>query len=126
MPIVLIIAAIIIAFAVFSSYKGAYTSIIVIKTTFGSRELASSFAKIAVQNKLVACASLYQQESHYIWNEALCKNEEYSLELKTIQKKQGDVIAAILKNHSFKNPQIIITNAKVHLSYYKWMMDVLN
>ena len=126
MPIILIVAGLIVAFAVFTSYKSAYGSIIVIKTTFGSKELASSFAKIAVQNKLAACASLYQQESHYTWNGTLCKNDEYALELKTIQKKQGALIAAILKNHSFKNPQIIITTTKAHLSYHKWMIDMLS
>ncbi len=126
MLLVLVIAALIIAFAVFSSYKSAYGNIVVVKTTFSSKELASSFAKIAVQNKLVACASIYQQESHYVWNAALCKNDEYTLELKTIQSKQGALIAAILKNHSFKNPQIIITTAKAHLSYHKWMIDVLS
>jgi uncharacterized protein involved in tolerance to divalent cations len=123
MPIVFLIALALVVFALAASVKTKFSSIILIQTSFTSRELANAFAKIATQDKLAACVSIYESELFYSWQDNACKDKEFVVKLQTLPRFKDKIVDAINKNQTQKNPQIIILEAKVYKTYYAWIQQ---
>lgn len=76
-------------------------------TTTGSREEAEHLAKILVENSLAACVQISAITSIYTWQDALHKDAEHLLLIKTRSALYQDVEEAICRHHSYETPEII-------------------
>ena len=80
----------------------------VIYSTFGRREEALSAAHVLVENRLVACANLYENvTSVYRWQGAVTQGQEAVLIAKTSKEKLQAAIDQIKALHSYALPCIV-------------------
>ncbi|MCX8195109.1 MAG: divalent-cation tolerance protein CutA [Candidatus Micrarchaeota archaeon] len=95
---------------------------IVVHTTFPSCKQAEKAARLLVQQRLAACASVYPCKSFFFWEGRLQEEREFVLELKTQEWRYPALERAILKIHPYSLPQVFAF--KVHRSapaYRNWV-----
>ena len=81
---------------------------IVILSTAGTLEEASKIAEELVSAHLVACVNLVPGiQSIYWWNNAVQKDQEILMIIKTEKRKFEEVKSVILSLHSYEVPEII-------------------
>ncbi|CAN5602173.1 divalent-cation tolerance protein CutA [soil metagenome] len=100
---------------------------IIVFTTTPNIEEAESLARKIIETKLAACVQvLPPMNSFYFWEDAVQKETEYLLQIKTLEVKFVDLEKFIQENHSYSVPEIIAVSAeKVSASYLDWMKDYL-
>jgi len=94
----------------------------IIQTTTNSKESAKELAKALLEQKLANCIQIFPIESLYFWEEKLCDEVEYLLQIKTSSKNYKRVEELILSLHSYDTPEIIeipITNG--FKGYLDWL-----
>lgn len=100
---------------------------LIVLTTTPNIEEAEFLAEKIVAEKLAACVQIMpEMKSFYFWEEAVQKEPEHLLLIKTLPEKFDDLEKFILKNHSYEVPEIVAISAeKVSTSYLGWMQDYL-
>lgn len=84
------------------------SQVIVVQTTTSSRADAEQLAEILVQQALAGCVKITGPiTSVYRWQDAVQKDEEYLLTIKTIEQAFTPLADLIRKHHSYKVPEII-------------------
>ena len=79
----------------------------VILTTVGSRAEADKLAEMLVTRRLAACAQIVPVSSVYTWKDALQKDDEFVLLIKTAARLYADVESAIREHHSYELPEVV-------------------
>ena len=100
--------------------------LIVVQTSFDTKEEAQKMAQSLVKNKLSACVHMDHVESFYEWNGELSQSMEYRLQIKTLKSNYEELEAFIVKEHSYDLPEIIsfiIDNSLK--SYSQWVESEL-
>ncbi|PQO39688.1 divalent-cation tolerance protein CutA [Bremerella cremea] len=101
------------------------SQVIVVQTTTNSRADAERLAEIVVQRALAGCVQITGPIiSVYRWQDAVQKDEEYLLSIKTIEQAFTPLADLIRKHHSYDVPEIIalpITNGTT--DYLAWLAD---
>jgi len=99
----------------------------VVLTTAPDREKAESLALKIVEARLAACVQvLPQMTSFYFWEDAVQKDPEHLLLIKTLAENFGDLCKFIQSNHSYDVPEIVALPAeKVSGDYLNWMKEYL-
>jgi periplasmic divalent cation tolerance protein len=94
-------------------------------TTLPTREQAEALARAAVEARLVACAQVEGPiASHYRWEGALERSEEYRVTLKFLEEEEEALATWIGANHPYQTPQWVAVQAKaVGEKYLKWCRD---
>lgn len=97
-------------------------AIIVTTTTPSARE-AESLAEQIVAQKLAACVQILPSiTSVYFWQDAVQKDAEHLLLIKTLDEKFGDLEKFMQSNHSYSIPEIVAIPAHaVSEKYREWM-----
>lgn len=95
---------------------------LVILTTTPNVEEAESLARKIVEARLAACVQvLPTMTSFYFWEDAVQKDTEHLLLIKTLPEKFDELERFIQTNHSYKVPEIVVLSAKkVSESYLNW------
>ena len=100
---------------------------IVILSTSSSMEEATKIAEKLVSDHLVACVNIVPSvQSIYWWNNAVQRDQEILMIIKTEASKFEPVQEAILSLHSYEVPEIIALPLE-HGSnqYLQWIEDSL-
>lgn len=80
-----------------------------IYVTCTNQDEAKRIAKYVVEQKLAACANIFQPHtSIFEWNGALCENQEIAMILKTTAENVEALKEAVLKRHSYDNPCFVV------------------
>jgi periplasmic divalent cation tolerance protein len=103
------------------------TKLIVVLTTTPNAAEAESLAREVVTARLAACVQILPQiTSVYFWNDAVQKDSENLLLIKTLPEKFEELKDFIQANHSYEVPEIVALPAeKVSESYLSWMKNYL-
>lgn len=95
---------------------------IIIKTTFPNLKEAQNLANILLTKKLAACAQFLEISSSYIWEGKLAQEKEILVEIKAKSTFYKEIEKEIIKNHSYKTPEIIVVNIeKGSKDYLAWI-----
>jgi periplasmic divalent cation tolerance protein len=91
--------------------------------TCPSPDEAKRIGRLAVENRLAACAQITEaMTSIYTWDDTLQEEVESLLRLKTVEKRLAELELLIQREHSYDCPQIV--GFKLSFSsarYQKWV-----
>ena len=101
---------------------------LVVLTTAPSVEEAETLAEKIVSARLAACVQvLPAMKSFYFWENAVQREPEHLLLIKTLPEKYEELESFIQTNHSYTVPEIVALPAeKAAGSYLDWMREYLN
>ncbi len=102
--------------------------IILVATTFETKQDAEKVASIVLEKRLAGCAQISgPATSIYWWQGTLEKAQEYILTLKSHPVVYEQLENALIDNHPYETPEIIATTTSHCSSDYKrWLDDQLN
>ena len=100
---------------------------LVILTTAPNLEEAEALAEKIVNARLAACVQvLPAMKSFYFWENAVQREPEHLLLIKTLPEKYEELERFIQANHSYSVPEIVALPAeKVSENYLDWMKEYL-
>ena len=95
----------------------------VIITLTSNPDEARKLAHLLVENKLAACVNIIPNiTSVYEWKGEICEDTEYLVQIKTRKELFEKVKKAILENHSYELPAILMLPVEAGLEgYLKWV-----
>jgi periplasmic divalent cation tolerance protein len=80
---------------------------IIIQTTYPTKEEGKKLAEILIRKKLAACVQITKIDSVYSWDDRICEDKEYILNIKTKKENYPLIEREIKENHSYDLPEII-------------------
>lgn len=96
--------------------------LVIITTTFPTREEAEKTGLLLLENRLAACVQYETVTSHYVWQGEVCCGEEIRVVIKSSRCHYKAVEKLILANHSYDCPQIVMQAvAGGWRGYLRWM-----
>ena len=100
---------------------------IVISTTLSKKKNAIYISNKILNEKYAACIQLIPNvSSYYIWNDKIESNEEFLLNVKTINTMQDKIVDIIKTYHEYEIPQIISYDFRMHNEKYKeWFESIV-
>jgi periplasmic divalent cation tolerance protein len=96
----------------------------IIFTNTDDQDLAYKIAKALIEEKLAACASVYEVKSFFIWGSAVNERQEFRIMIKSKSENYQKIKARVLELHNDEVPEIIqidITNGLE--SYLNWISE---
>lgn len=99
---------------------------LVVFTTTPNREEAEALARRLVEEKLAGCVQVVPgMTSFYQWENAIQRDEECLLLIKTLPENFDPLAEFIRSNHSYSVPEIVaVEAAKISESYLEWLKGV--
>ncbi|MBS0585561.1 MAG: divalent-cation tolerance protein CutA [Verrucomicrobia bacterium] len=103
------------------------TETILVMCTVGNIDEGRSICRGLVENKLVACASLFPLvESYFLWDGLLEETPEVKIFLKTKAALYPLVERFIKEHHSYQVPEILSFKVEAgNLEYLKWIRETV-
>jgi periplasmic divalent cation tolerance protein len=101
------------------------TDKLLVLTTAGSEAEAKKIAEMLVERRLAACVNIIPRiHSVYRWQGKVEHADEVLLLVKTVQRKEGQVRAAIQELHSYEMPECIsIPIEGGSAEYLQWIAE---
>jgi periplasmic divalent cation tolerance protein len=101
---------------------------LVVLTATPNTEEAESLARKIVEARLAACVQILpQMTSVYFWENAVQKDAEHLLLIKTLPEKFDELKKFISAHHSYEVPEIVALAAeKVSESYLNWLNNYVS
>ena len=101
---------------------------IIVLTTTPNAEEAESLARKIIAAKLAACVQVLPPiTSFYFWENAVQKDSEQVLLIKTLSEKFDRLERFISANHSYAVPEIVAVKAEnVSADYLGWLKNYLD
>lgn len=101
------------------------TPCLVALVTAPDLEVARKLAKVALEQKLAACANILPQvESHYWWKGALEQSAEVMIIFKTTVKAQVALRDCVLANHPYETPEFVVLPIESGSdAYLRWVRE---
>lgn len=98
---------------------------LIVLTTTSDKAAAESLAQKIIEAKLAACVQISSPiTSFYVWENALQKDSEYQLFIKTLPEKFDELRDFIQSNHSYETPEVVAISAeKVSEDYLNWVKE---
>ena len=97
----------------------------IVLTTFENREQGKPVMDVILQEKLAACVQEVSIQSHYIWKEELCNDNEILVLMKTTNELYEILKSRLLEIHPYETPEIIrVDIADGALGYLSWIREV--
>jgi periplasmic divalent cation tolerance protein len=95
----------------------------IVLVTAPDLKTARALAKVALQEKLIACANLIPKiESHYWWHGKIESGAEVLLVLKTQKSKLTALEKLILANHPYDTPEFLVLSLSAgNKKYLDWL-----
>ena len=85
-------------------------SFVQIQTTFEEEADLNAIADLLLKDRLAACIQIIPIKSIYKWKDVINKENEFLCLIKTKDSLVSEIIELIKKNHSYENPEIIVTD----------------
>ncbi len=100
---------------------------LIVMTTTSSIEEAEILAEQIVKAKHAACVQIIPKiRSFFYWDEAVTREEEFLLLIKTLDANFDDLKDFIHANHSYSVPEVVaIEAARISDGYADWMNQYL-
>ena len=100
---------------------------IVISTTFSTKQNAAFIINKILNKQYAACIQLIPNiNSYYRWNDKIESNEEFVLNIKTINIMKDKIVEVIKTYHEYEIPQIISYDFRIHSENYKeWFQSTV-
>jgi len=92
----------------------------------GSSEEATRMGRMAVEQKLAACANVFPIQSIFSWEGAIQSEGEFVTVLKTLPSHKEELAKYIAAHHAYKIPCIAQWKVEVNASYGLWMMEQMD
>ena len=90
-----------------------------------NEEAAKKIANILLEKKLAACIQLFPINSFYSWKGEICNDNEIILFIKCRQDRYAAIEEAIIANHPYEVPEIIMLSVIGGFSkYLSWIDEV--
>ena len=94
----------------------------IVITTTDTLQSAEKIIAAVMEKKLAACVQVFPVVSHYVWKEALQKDDEFRLEMKMRTADYAELEAAIRAAHPYETPEIVrIEIAEGSAGYLEWV-----
>jgi len=91
-------------------------------TTFSSKARAIECCQKLIKEKLVACTHVTGPiTSNYLWEEELCEELEWKVEMKASVENIGKVEKAVLQLHEYDMPQWVTWKISASPAYGSWV-----
>lgn len=98
-----------------------------VRTTLPSRAAADACADRLVGGGLAACVQVDGPiESRYVWRGSQERAAEWRCTCKTTPARQAACIAAILADHPYETPEILVVAATAAPGYAAWVRDAVS
>jgi len=94
---------------------------IIIYTTCKDETTAKKIAKALLDEKLVACANLFQCRSLYNWEGKFCDEGECAMIMKTRPERRDEVQRRIKELHGYDLPCIESIDAEASREFEAWI-----
>jgi periplasmic divalent cation tolerance protein len=95
--------------------------IVLFYVPFPDEHSARSLSDSLLKEKLIACANFFTGNSHYVWNQQACHEDEVIAIFKTLQEKQALLEEFIHLHHPYDTPCILHWNAHCNAPYFEWI-----
>ncbi len=79
----------------------------VVLTTCSDPTIKQNLIDQLLKQELAACIQVMPIESHYVWEEKVCQDNEWLLVIKTMAKLYPVVEKTIVEHHDYDVPQVI-------------------
>ena len=100
------------------------SSAVIVLATMDSEAAARSIARVAVEERLAACAQVSPVTSIYRWKGKVEESSEWLCQLKTTRERIETLTARIKSLHSYQVPEIItIPVLTGYPPYLQWVAD---
>ena len=94
-------------------------------TTEADLAKAELLARRLLERRLVACVSLAPIHSVYVWRDAVQKESEVQLLLKTTPEQLELLSRAVMELHSYDTPEWLVWPATASPAYGTWAQEVV-
>ncbi|MGC8764454.1 MAG: divalent-cation tolerance protein CutA [Brevinematia bacterium] len=81
---------------------------VVVVTTTDTKKESEKLVDSVLEERLAACAQVFEIESHYWWKGKLEKAMEYRIDFKTKSKLARKLMERIKALHSYEVPELIV------------------
>ena len=100
---------------------------IVISTTFSTKQNATFITNKILNKQYAACIQLTPNiSSYYRWKDKIESNEEFVMNIKTINTMKDKIVEIIKAHHEYEIPQIISYDFRMHNENYKeWFQQII-
>ena len=101
---------------------------LIVFTTTPNITEAEGLAQKIVEAKLAACVQVLPQiTSFYFWENAVQRDAEHLLFIKTLPAKFAELEKFIQENHSYEVPEIVaVKSENVSEKYFGWLKNYLD
>lgn len=98
---------------------------VIVKTTASEKDDLIRIAALLVERNLAACVNVGGPvESVYHWQGKIDQTSEYTAEIKTDKSLVEEVATAIMNNHPYKVPPIIVQPIEIACAEFEnWMIE---
>jgi len=99
----------------------------VVITTLDSEESAEQMAQAIIQAGLGACVQIQPIKSYYKWQGKIANDNEFRLDIKTLDSAFEPLQALIKQLHGYETPEIIkMPIAGASAEYLAWLSDSIS
>jgi periplasmic divalent cation tolerance protein len=93
-----------------------------VTTACANEKDAEKIAAVLLQRKLAACVQMFPISSRYVWKGKICADRETLLFIKCRRDCYPGIERAIIENHGYELPEILLTPILGGYSkYLEWM-----
>ncbi|QYK00956.1 divalent-cation tolerance protein CutA [Shewanella psychrotolerans] len=102
-----------------------HNSYLLVITTCPDKEIAGNIARALVSAKLAACVQISSPViSVYSWQDELCQEPEFSLQIKCHSQHYNEIAKLILSMHPYDVPELIALEiANGSPAYLDWIKE---
>ncbi len=94
----------------------------IVMTSASTEDEAEALAAAIVEARLAACVQVQRVRSFYIWEEALHREPEWVLLIKTLAARYPALEAFIRERHSYETPEIVqVPMTAGSPDYLRWL-----
>lgn len=91
-------------------------------TTVGSAQAAQKLADALVTERLVACCNVMKVDSTFVWKEALCREPEWLIVMKTRREMLESLTARMRTLHPYECPELVALPVEAgYAGYLAWV-----
>lgn len=97
----------------------------IVLTTFENKEQSKPVIDIILQEQLVACVQEVGIQSHYVWKNEFCNDNEILIFMKTTNELYEVLKTRLLEIHPYETPEIVrIDISDGSTGYLSWIKEV--
>jgi len=100
------------------------SQIVLVMSTFGDLATAETCARHLVEHCRAACVQIDGPiRSVYQWKGNIENDEEFRLLIKTSPESLDGCVAALIKQHPYELPEIVVLHAHASAAYAAWVTE---